>query len=246
MNVMKRKSWILAALLAVVFSGCLKDAGEETIVLMGTESGVQRIEDVIPDTLLNFISDTRAMHGEPIDLPYGNTPPDIQGEFVFYPRELYADNGFHPTANDSLCLRFGGDCDTLGCYPHGQHNRLTPCDIFENGFSRQHVDAISLFGNGEAFAAYFIVSFDDCYEPMSGVNYTLTRGYIVVGEMTSDGIDHAVVACVNKDVTPNNPSEYIPENAFRVLKDRIYVYRVKTNDSSHPYGMAVRQQWYFN
>lgn len=113
MNKMKRLFWLLPVLLTMLVTGCLKeDLNQGTIVLMGTESEVQPIDSVIPDTLLNFIKDKESMGGENLvlNLSEGNMPPDIQGEFVFKPVDVYADNGhFGGVPIDSICFRFGGD-----------------------------------------------------------------------------------------------------------------------------------------
>ncbi len=241
---MKQKLWLMAALLTMLMTGCLKDDLQGTIVLMGTESDVKSIEEVLPDTLLTFVRDIAAMGGRILELPEGNTPPDIQGEFLFFPRELYAHNGHHPEANDTLFFRFGGEGDTLGYYPEGQHNRCVSVDIFEKGFSLKHVENAYVMGSGDDFTAYFTVPYDDCFESMSGVYYTLTRGYVIKGKVTEAGIEEAVMACVNISAEPNNPSDYVPENAFRLMLNRIYIYRVNTGDTSNPFGSAVRQQWY--
>lgn len=126
MNIMKRLFWLLPVLLTMLVTGCLKeDLNQGTIVLMGTESEVQPIDSVIPDTLLNFIKDKESMGGENLvlNLSEGNMPPDIQGEFVFKPVEVYVDNGHSGIPVDSICFRFGGDpsfiIDTVDvtCYP---------------------------------------------------------------------------------------------------------------------------------
>lgn len=96
--------------LVLLVSSCLKDDVNETIVLLGTESEVQPIEEVIPDTLLKFLMKPDVLE---TPLPVGNTPPDIQGEYLFGPRELFGYNWFSPEANDSLYIRFGGTADTL-------------------------------------------------------------------------------------------------------------------------------------
>lgn len=241
---MKEKLWLMAALLMVLMTGCLKDDLQGTIVLMGTESDVKSIEEVIPDTLLSFVADTTEMEGEVLELHEGITPPDIQGEYMFFPRELYADNGHHPEANDTLFFRFGGDGDTLGYYPEGQHNRCMPVDILEKGFSQKHVDKAYVMGNGSDFTAYFTVPYDDCFESMSGIYFTLTRGYVIKGTVSDTGIDDVVMACVNISAEPNNPSDYVPDDAFRLMLNRIYIYRVNTGNTSDPFGSAVRQQWY--
>lgn len=109
---MKKLFLLLPVLMAILVTGCLKDdRNEETIMLMGAESGVMPIGEVIPDTLLNFIMDAQAMSpNDVMDLPTGNLPPDIQGEYVFLPRVKFHDNyGNHPAANDTVYLRLGGE-----------------------------------------------------------------------------------------------------------------------------------------
>lgn len=243
---MKKTLLLIPALLMLLLAGCLKDdPNQGTIVLLGTESDVKPIEEVIPDTLLSFISNAAVMGEEVIQLPTGCTPPDIQGEYLFFPRELYKENGHHPSAGDTLFLRFGGTySDDYGTYLHGQHNRITPGDLRDPGFSQQSVKSIYLMGEGNDFTAYFTVNYDDCYDPASETEYTLTRGYILTGTVTSTGIDQAVVACVNIAVEPHSPSQFVPLDAFRTLVDRIYIYRVQTTDLTHPYGLAIRRQWY--
>lgn len=242
-----KKGTLFIAVLALLLTGCLKDDPTQgTIIVMGTESDVRSIEQVIPDTLLNFIADRTVMGNDTIVLPRGNTPPDVQGEYLFFPRELYKHNGHHPLADDTLFFRFGGDApiESLSYYPEGQHNRITPGDLIEKGSPQQHLDKVYLMGEGTGFTAYFDVAYYNCYEPMSEVYYTLTRGYVITGTVSERGIDHAILACVNISAVPNNPSQYIPFDAFeRALVNRIYVYRVQT-DGPDPFGTAIRQQWY--
>lgn len=245
---MKRGALFIAAL-TLLLTGCLKDdLSTKTIVLMGSESYVKPIEEVIPDTLLRFVADKTVMGDDTIVLPTGNIPPDIQGEYLFYPRELYKHNGHHPIAGDTLYFRFGGDrpIDTLWYYPEGQQNRVAPGDLLEKGFTQSHIDTVYLMGNGREFTAYFTVAYNDCFEPMTQVYYTLTRGCFITGTVTESGITHAIVACVNISAVPNTPSPYIPFDTFeRSLVNRIYIYRVQTNQAD-PFGSAVRQQWYQN
>jgi len=273
---MKRLIWLLPVMLIMLMTGCLKDdLTQGTVVLLGTESEVKPIKEVVSDSLLSFVETMNPA----LVLPTGNTPPDIQGEFVFAPRELYANNGHQPTADDTIRFRFGGDreelevpaeiqlhagdtlflgADTLVLqadstlhymattyyYPEGQHNRLVPCDVYEDGFSlKSGIDAY-VMGSGNQFTVYFTVEYDDCQEPSSGVEYTLTRGYILTGTITGEGIENAVMACVNLDAQPNTSSPTVPGSAFQSMVDRIYVYRVKTNGSSNQFGMAVRENWY--
>lgn len=111
---MKRLFWLLPLLLATLVTGCLKDdPNESTIVLLGAESDVKPIEEVIPDTLLDFVADTGVMGSLTLALPTGMVPPDIQGGYLFGPRVLYKYNGDHPQANDTILLRFGGEQDSV-------------------------------------------------------------------------------------------------------------------------------------
>lgn len=106
---MKRTFLFFTVFASLWLTSCLKDdPSQGTIALMGTEADVKPIDQVIPDTLLHFIGDSNVMHNQVIDLPAGVTPPDIQGEFMFAPRELFAYN-HHFVPNDTVRIRFGGD-----------------------------------------------------------------------------------------------------------------------------------------
>lgn len=242
-----KKGFLFIAALTLMLTGCLKDdISQPTIVLMGSESGIKPIEEVIPDTLLRFITDTAAMGDDVIVLPTGNIPPDVQGEYMFFPRDLYKDNGYHPLAGDTLLFRFGGEqpIDTLLYYPQGQHNRSVPGDIHEKGFHQERIDTVYLMGEGSRFAAYFTVAYKNCYELNSHLYYTLTRGYVITGTVTESGIANAIVACVNISAEPNTPSQFIPFDSFEhYMVNRIYIYRVQTNDPN-AFGLAVRRKWY--
>ena len=285
MKKMKRLFWLLPCLLTMLVTGCLKDnPNGETIVLMGDESNVKLIGEVIPDTLLVFIADTAAMGDSLVlNLPTGNTPPDIQGQYVFGPRTLYKYNGDHPVANDSIYLRFGGEqaflqvlkdhhyhagdiliqgedtltftadttiqvMDSVVYYPDGQNNKLVPCDIYRdikekgNVFLRKQVPAY-VVGRGNDFTVYFTVEYD-CEEELSGLPFTLKRGYILTGTIAADGIEHAVLACVNIEAKPDGTSTTVPSEAIQSMENRIYVYRVRKLGNPNAFGTAVRYQWY--
>ena len=286
---MKKLLLFLPVLLVMLMTGCLKDNLQEgTIVLLGTESDVKPIGEVIPDTLLKFIMDADAM-SPTLNLPAGNCPPDIQGEYVFSPMELYAYNAdnYTPSPDDTLFFRFGGSLssyqvemeieyhqgdtliqgnDTLVFssdttimttgtnyyYPDGQNNMKVPCefygDVMEEGnkYNLKQTEAYvmgytDVLTNKKAFSVYFTIDYD-CEEVNSGEKYTLTRGYIITGVVTQQGIGQAVVACVNKEVKLQNTSSTVPPIAIESMKDLIYIYRIKGTESE-PFGLAVRQQW---
>ena len=276
---MKKLFLLLPVLLVMLMTGCLKDdQNPKTIILMGTESDVVTIEGLKMDSLLGFISDSSAMNQMVVDLSTGSTPPDIQGSYIFVPREFYAGNVDQPLpTDDTLFFRFGGQqamcqepenvhlhagdaliegTDTLVItadttiqifntwyyYPHGQHNKLVPCTIYGDVREKGNVYKLKsnqgyVMGRGNNFTVYFTIEYD-CAEEGTNVEYKLNRGYVLTGVMSSEGIDHAVLACVNISVEGASQTDgsSIPE------KDMIYVYRVKT-DKPDQFGMAIRYPW---
>ncbi len=276
---MKRLFWLLPVLLAMLVTGCLKENlnDPKTIVLMGTESDVKPIEAVIPNVLLDYIQDADSMSLPLVlNLPSGANPPDIQGEFLFTPVELYKSNVQTQSYIDTMFLRFGGDSSTypveveevyhagdilvqgsdttvfsndttiitMGTtvyYPNGQHNMLVPVDfkgeVAEGDEYKTKSTNAFVMGNGDDFTVYFTVDYD-CEVNVEGqqTEFKLKKGYIVTGTMTPNGIDHAVVVCINMEVD---------NVAVQSLENQIFCYRVQSN-SGGPFGMAIRQQWYHN
>ena len=108
---MKKLFLLLPVLLAMFVTSCLKDdVNNETIVLLGTESDVKSINDIIPDTLLKFLADPGSIDDHNLVLPEGNNPPNIQGEYVCMVDQVFSNtSGSQPL--DSLCFRFGGEPD---------------------------------------------------------------------------------------------------------------------------------------
>lgn len=281
---MRKLFWLLPFfLMAMLVTGCLKDdPNEGTIVLLGTESDVKLIKEVIPDTLLVFIADTAVMDTLVLNLPTGNTPPNIEGSYAFGPRTLYKYNGDHPVANDTVFLRFGGEqavleipeehhylpgdiliqgqdtikittdttiqvMGTVVYYPNGQNNKLVPCDIRGDIMERGNVfnkktAAGFVMGRGSDFTVYFTVDYD-CEEAASGMVFTLKRGYILKGTINSDGIEKAVLACVNIEAKPQGSSTTVPNEAIQSMENKIYIYRVRKLGFPNAFGTAIRYQW---
>lgn len=230
---MKRLIWLLPISLVLLVTSCLKDEMNETIVLMGTESYVKRIDSIIPDTLFSYIGDSAVMGDNVIVPNRGSMPPNIQGEFVFGPRELFSYNETYHGNLDTLYIRFGGDPDTVlnSYYSQGQHNMMVVCDIKEPGLPLMSVDAF-VMGTGNQFTVYFDVTYNHVENPATGGNYSLKRGYVLAGNITNAGIERARLACVNI------------ESSLTDMVDKIFVYRVKTDDPANPFGTASRKNWY--
>lgn len=230
---MKRLIWLLPISLVLIVTSCLKDEMNKTIVLMGTESEVKPIDSIIPDTLLTYIADSVKMGDSVMIPPVGNIPPDIQGEFVFGPRELFSFNDTHHMGSDTLYIRFGGDPDTAlnSYYPQGQHNRMVLCDIKEPSLPLMSIDAF-VMGTDNKFTVYFDVTYDNVGNPATGGSYSLKRGYVLTGIVTNTGIERARLACVNI------------ESSLTDLVNKIFVYHVGTDDPANPFGTAIRKKWY--
>lgn len=232
---MRKGFWVIVLFLTTVLTGCLKDDPEVgTIVLMGSESYVKPIEEVIPDTLLSYIeseTDLSLVHK-------GNMPPNIQGEYAFAPRELIKTNAALVASNDTLLFRFGGD--SLHYDVYGQHNRVVSCDFQEKSFPLVHVDAINLMGHGSYFTAYFVLNYEHIIE--SGADISLKRAVMISGKVNSSGnIDHAIYAFVNQEIIINSNDvavSGVEDASFAEMKDNIYIYRVKDG------GSAVKHLWY--
>jgi hypothetical protein len=263
MRKVKRIIWLLPVLLAMLVTSCLKDDLNQTIVLLGTESDVKTIEQVIPDTLMSFITDTMAMQDSVLILPDGNLPPDIQGEFMFFPRDLYRNNGYQGPEGDTLFIRFGGDQGEIYTYLDSVH--YAPGDSLFLGMDTiliqsdtiilvedtvfcypqgQHnrmvpcdIQESGLSGSVDAYVMgeddQFTAYFTVSYEN-DGNGNSLKRGYILTGTITPAGIDKAIMACVNIDCSDQS------------MINAIGVYRVRNDDPNDRFGLAVRQKWYSN
>lgn len=236
----KRLFPILTAFtLLTLVASCLKDEGNGTIVMMGTESYWKPVEAVIPDTLLRFLDAKGCQYAK------GYNPPNVQGEFELCPRELKWSNVDAVPAGDSLFFRFGGDMDyvieeedTLYYYPYGQHGRVTPCDYLETYFELTHADTVYLMGKGDSVTVYFAMTFPHI-NSAPGVDFDLTRGFMIMGKLPRTEKDTVKmhVACVNMKVkvNKNNPAVSGVSNALlENMEGRIYVYK----------GPVYKKQWY--
>lgn len=230
---------LMAFVLLALVASCLKDEGNGTIVMMGSESYWKPVEKVIPDTLLRFLD----VKGCPYSKGYN--PPNVQGEYELCPRELKWSNVDAIPAGDSLFFRFGGNLDTeiteedtLWYYSHGQHGRVTPCDYLETYFDLNHADVVYLMGEGDSVTVYFAMTFPHI-NSAPGVDFDLTRGFMVIGRLPQSERDtfNVHVACVNMKVkvNENDPAvSGVSDELLEKMEGRIYVYK----------GPVYKKQWY--
>lgn len=265
---MKKLIWLLPISLALLVASCLKDDLDKTVVLLGTESDVQPIDSVISDTLLTFLMDTTVLKNS---LPVGNMPPDVQGEYVFGPRELYKHNHDdyyiyqEGDPNDTVYFRFGGDYEILSFtdsiyleysldtitpdsivnvvdtihvqdstyyYPEGQHNMRVSVDIKEPNLPLKTVEDAFVMGTNKSFTVYFAVNYENLINQDNGGTYSIKRGYVITGTIADDGIEQAVLACVDM------------ESSLADQFNIIMVYRVHSDDHQKPFDTAKRKKWY--
>lgn len=225
---MKRFSifWYIAILPLCLFS-CLGH-GDDTIVLLGEESYVQNMYEIIGDTaLIPFCLENN------LCLPEGFNPPDIQGEFVLSDLRCMNSVGSLPTTIDSLFFRFGGepeiDTATGNHYyltDAGQHHMVVACD-YKVDDMLLHFDAITVMGDGKDFSAFF------AYDTLVVINmpgdpttyrFNITQGVLLTGQMSTDHqtIDSTRVLLFNKKVKPltalpEHPYVELPQDGWKAM-----------------------------
>ena len=187
MKKMKRLFWLPVLLLAMLVTSCLKDdLNQGTIVLLGTESEVKPIDSLIPDTLLNFVQGMTPA----LNLPEGNTPPDIQGEYIFGLRELYKNNGHAPVANDTLYLRFGGNMvlDSVGHSYHANDILIQGTDTVVLQNDTTIYNTFTYYPNGQHNRTVPCEIYGDI--PEKDNNYKLKKAdAFVMGYVSGDGTE---------------------------------------------------------
>lgn len=151
----------------LMVSSCGKsDPVNQTITLLGTESYIIPISEMIPDSLQETIPSLFGGFHE------GFYPPNIEGEYTI--NKEFCHSNFIVDLSDSqdMHLRITN-----------QHNRVASVDFYE-GFT-VHCDTAFIMGSGSSFTLYFEedrnMSFED-YHPYS------KRGVVIKGEKTTEGI----------------------------------------------------------
>ncbi len=189
---------------------CTKDDGK-TVVLLGKESYVKDIENVIPDSLFNPMTMYIG------DLASGYVPPCIEGTYSFIPYDKHSSLNYGFADPDTIFFRFTS-----------QHNRVVICDL--NDYSNDdsigiHTDTAYISGAGNHFTAYFRQT-----RPLTfGASvYGLERGVVMNGEVSNNRVSNLTFATVILDVSDNN-DPYVNLDGFigswcvyNVKNDTIY------------------------
>ena len=178
---MKKKIFrLLVSALAVVFVSCTKN-DDTTIVPLGTESYIDEILGVIPDSTMQAFETAFGA------VPRGYIPANVEGDYVIAPKERVASNVegwmMNPDPELNVSLSFSE-----------QHNGVVRVELSEA--IEQLTDTAFVMGTGNAFTVYFVEnkSYDVTLDETFHVN--MERGVIIKGNVNADGISNLYFAVV--------------------------------------------------
>lgn len=204
---MKRIVKFLVLSLAVAFSSCTKN-DDTTIIPVGTESYIDDILSVIPDSTM------RAFEMAFGAVPQGYVPANIEGDYMIAPKQRVASSiagwPLNPTDPEpNVSLRFSE-----------QHNGVVRVELTEA--QEQLTDTAFVMGSGNAFAVYYIEN--KSYEvPFADTAFhvDMNRGVILKGIVKDEGISNlffAVVVLSVEDDSNGVIPQYEPGTYF-IYKD---------------------------
>lgn len=138
---------------------------DESIILLGKESYVKPLMNMIPDSLQNKLP---ALFDS---IPEGCIPPNIEGEYII--EKKFCHSNFIDLSDDKdLHLRV-----------KNQHNRVAVVDFDEGGIV--HTDTAFVMGTKSRFTLYFK---EERNIEFMGNHSRVTRGIIFTGEKRNEGI----------------------------------------------------------
>ena len=169
MTVMKKTVFILATAVSLLLTTtqCKKESeAGESIILLGTESYVKKLTEIIPEAWQNDFSTNYGA------IPQGYIPPNIEGEYAISPKQFVYSN-FIDLSNDlNMYLKVTD-----------QHNRVATVDFYEG--ETLHTDTAYIMGSGQNFSLYFV---EKRTLDFNGIVSTVDRVVLITGEKTTEGI----------------------------------------------------------
>lgn len=181
---MKAKT-IQFILIIIIMSltACTKST-DDTIVLLGEESYVIPLNDMIPDSLKTSFMNRFG------SAPEGFIPPDIEGEYKISAKEFCFSNYLNLSDNQDMYLKISQ-----------QHNRVATVDFFECGKIR--TDTAFVMGHDQFFTLYFN---ENKAVVFNGNHIIIHRLVVFKGEKTDNGIKNLyfgnIVMSTNNGVNP--------------------------------------------
>ena len=181
------------------FSACTKN-DSSTIILLGMESYVDEILDIIPDSLITAFN---SHFGE---IPRGYVPPKIEGDFVVAPKQrCYSSITTWPLdvvePNMYLCLS-------------NQHNSVVAITFAEA--TNTFTDTVYVVGYDDKFTIYY----QEVKEmTINDDDVVLKRGIIIKGEMCDEGMRNLYFANIVMDVIGDFEVPMVERGQFFIYKD---------------------------
>ena len=198
---------LFATIVPLLVANCTKN-DETTIIPIGTESYIDDIFSVIPDSTMQAFGDTFG------NVPQGYVPVNIEGDYVIAPKQRVASNvaGWPLNPSDpepNVGLRFSE-----------QQNGVVRVELTEA--LEQMTDTAFVMGSGNDFTVYFIEN--KAYEVpfvQTSFHVDMKRGIVIKGSMTAEGIRNLYFAVVVMEVSDDSNGlipQYEPGSYF-IYKD---------------------------
>ena len=161
---------ILGSLFSLLLLSCTKN-DDTTVILLGEEAYIEKITDVIPDTLQHVFEEYFGT------IPSGYIPPNVEGEYIISPKQRIFSNV--PEDNWPLDIIEPDINITMS----KQHNR--ECILQLKEATETLTDTVYITGYDNLFTVYYT---EEKTLQHSGYEHYITRNVIFKGEITDYGI----------------------------------------------------------
>lgn len=190
---------ITAFLLLLLSFSCTKN-DKDTIILLGTESYIDKITEALPDTLREAF---RQHFGE---IPQGYVPPKVEGNFVVAPKQRSFSNAANWPLNvtePNMSLSFSN-----------QHNGVVELNLAEA--TETFTDTVFVVGHDSLFTVYYQET--KCMT-VNSHEVVMKRGILIKGEMCGEGIRNLHFANIVMDVQGDAGNELAQPGHIFIYKD---------------------------
>ncbi|MBE6346707.1 MAG: hypothetical protein E7067_05815 [Lentimicrobiaceae bacterium] len=182
---------ILGSLFSLLLLSCTKN-DDTTVILLGEEAYIEKITDVIPDTLQHVFEEYFGTN------PSGYIPPNVEGEYIISPKQRIFSNV--PEDNWPLDIIEPDINITMS----KQHNR--ECILQLKEATETLTDTVYITGYDNLFTVYYT---EEKTLQHSGYEHYITRNVIFKGEMTDYGIKNLKIASIIVNADDNSHGNMI-------------------------------------
>lgn len=182
---------ILGSLFSLLLLSCTKN-DDTTVILLGEEAYIEKITDVIPDTLQHVFEEYFGT------IPSGYIPPNVEGEYIISPKQRIFSNV--PEDNWPLDIIEPDINITMS----RQHNR--ECILQLKEATETLTDTVYITGYDNLFTVYYT---EEKTLQHSGYEHYITRNVIFKGEMTDYGIKNLKIASIIVNADDNSHGNMI-------------------------------------